>query len=147
MMRKYRAYNTKLKKMMQVLSIELDPELGGVEVWGKASVDYLTGARDAERDLWTWEECEVMDYVGKSSVNDKEFYESDIVCYQRNYHSVIIAQRGVIVRIPHNWGFIVLDPSDGKYYGLHEDWEVIGNIHENPELLEQPVKEVPGERE
>jgi len=133
---KYRAYNKKLKSMAQVLSLELDSEFGGVEVWGKASVDFETGEHDATRDFWSWDDCEVMEYVGKADKAGKEIYEGDIV-----------KVRGIDRRFRVTWGKFTdtWDFLRGETWMLahetlymnKENCEVIGNIYANPELLKE----------
>lgn len=57
---KYRAWHKQLKKMMPVLEINLDPEFGGVFVWGKAYYDTDTGEHEADKDFWPWSDIELM---------------------------------------------------------------------------------------
>jgi uncharacterized phage protein (TIGR01671 family) len=130
---KYRAYNKKLKKMAQVIAIELDPELGGVEVWGRDHVSYLTGEHEADRDFWPWDDCVEMEYVGKADKIGKEIYEGDVVRVNGGeprfefVSHVIFAQAAFRVAAVYNQGF----PDT-------QDIEVIGDIYRNPELAEEP---------
>ncbi len=56
----YRAWNTRLKRMADVLTLDLDPETGGVEVLGGPVVqNVITGAYAAERVFWPWSEVEL----------------------------------------------------------------------------------------
>ncbi len=122
---KYRAYHKTLKKMQQVLAIELDPEPGGVEVWGKASVDFNTGEHEAARDFWAWDEIVLMQCTGLQDRNDKEIYEGDIVRYLDNTSWGLVEKTATIEDIRHLPDFTC------------SKWEeVIGNIWENRELME-----------
>ena len=61
--------------------------------------------------------------------NGKKIFEGDIVCFNGKY--------GKIVFRPH-FGEYELETDSGEYFPIcyHEEFEVRGNIHDNPELLE-----------
>ncbi len=76
-------------------------------------------------------------YTGFKGKNGIDVYEGDIVEAPDYY-----AKRGIVIQIPPIWG--LYDGVDGVCDGfIEEDWEeftVIGNRHDNPELLQ--VREV-----
>lgn len=129
---KFQAWHKAQRKMQPVLAIELDPEFGGVEVWGKPYTDFLTGEHWADKDLWTWDDIELRQSTGMLDRNGKDTYEGDIVEYDA------IGGRGVVTWEPSHPGFIIFgENEEGRAgYVLHNDWVVIGNKFEHPELLE-----------
>ena len=69
--------------------------------------------------------------TGISDCNEVEVYEGDIIreCFDGSLYRVLFADRALC--------FMFYDLTDKHYY-LNEnlgDFEVIGNIHENPELI------------
>jgi hypothetical protein len=72
-------------------------------------------------------------YTGLKDKNDKEIYEGDILEYDelKKYYEVM----------RHNGAYLVKGLFEkGIYYPLNTLGKVIGNIYENPELLEGEKK-------
>lgn len=71
----------------------------------------------------------IMQFTGLTDKNGKEIYEGDIVKHLNGqcYEIIFQSARGCF---GCNWNATAVPPSDS------ERWEVIGNIYENPELLE-----------
>ena len=95
-----------------------------------------------------YEDAEVMQYTGLRDKNRKEIYEGDLLNEIRyppdkngNYDSVPVFIKDNIVQVGFNEGCFTADEahlwrfisniSDNE----KTDYEIIGNIHENPELL------------
>lgn len=79
-------------------------------------------------DLW-----HVMQYTGLKDRNGVEVYEGDVVKYLTHTAHVFWS--------PQDFGFVHYNEVIGGYAGLsfftgYKDFEVIGNIHQHPELLE-----------
>jgi uncharacterized phage protein (TIGR01671 family) len=109
------------------------------EVWEMAQNDYS---------------AKVMQFTGLLDKTGKEIYEGDIVVDEDYpwFDNKEPNYRGVVEWVYSQWQLIAhcVNPnksgiSDGMNYGLNDNgfddgenstWEVIGNIYENPELLE-----------
>ncbi|MCK5225136.1 MAG: hypothetical protein KAQ89_00305 [Planctomycetes bacterium] len=94
------------------------------------------------------EELELMQYTGRKDKNGVEIYEDDILHYEGHFYHIASNWRNrgksiktevngnFPVKYEDNTGFQMYNQGIG-YYKIHSvDVEVIGNIHENPELLE-----------
>ena len=86
--------------------------------------------RDDKNDVYTLEaradEYELMQYTGLKDKNKKEAYEMDIIKFADGKTNEIVWRDG---------GFTLRFSILSCLSELTEDWEVIGNIYENPELL------------
>lgn len=69
----------------------------------------------------------LMQWTGLTNASTCKIFEGDIV----DYHGIHVC--GVVTWVDENAGFKVI--SHQKAYTLHDGWEVIGNIHENSDLL------------
>ncbi len=78
---------------------------------------YWSGEVDAET---------VGEYTGRKDKNGKEIYEGDIIKDESELIFKIVFFRGCFCFKDHDQHYIITTP---------EDLEIIGNIHENPELL------------
>lgn len=128
---KFRAWDDGKKEWL--LGYEM-PNLGGFslfgemmlfEEWARVLNEYLLGIPNKFKDL------KVMQYTGLKDKNGKEIYEGDIV------RSEVWA--GEAYSVSFNRGGFCFGNGDKNY--LHdakylESFEVIGNIYENPELLD-----------
>ena len=139
---KFRAYirdknprvPSEINKIVEVKSLHLGSK--------KAIIGYSGGNYSIKFD-----EIELMQYTGLKDKNGKEIYEGDIVlyqdweqCYEGGGNDSFI-NKGIVEYNESNCCFNVteretIDIEDVLYKG-NEDLEVIGNIYENPELLEK----------
>lgn len=71
-------------------------------------------------------------YTGLKDRNDVEVYEGDIVEITDTFHTYNVA---IIWLEDGAWGFDVDDPDEYGYLSEWDNMEVVGNIFENPELL------------
>ena len=101
---------------------------------------------NCEIDARSFEETEIeevilMQSTGLKDKNGKEIFEGDVVQYQNT--KVPSADSKGVIRYFDNWAMFGIDIEHNEpralfFNGLadHISLEVIGNIYENPELLE-----------
>ena len=119
---KFRAWDKQEKQMMKVSAISLENKEIGVK-------DFRT------YHFFRIKNIELMQYTGLKDKNGTEIYEGDVIKVERD---------GIIYRVEWIHGGFGLEPRyNSPFYPrlgnveLREKIEVIGNIHENPELLEE----------
>ena len=72
-------------------------------------------------------------YIGVTDKNGRKIFEGDIVEYGGTHHQVVFEKRcgnayfGIVMSEIETWGFSNATPANGM--------EVIGNIHDNPEMI------------
>lgn len=130
---KYRAWDKEYKKMCDVASVDFENH--GVEiVWCESSLEQM--AHFVEED-----KVELIQYTGLKDKNGVEICEGDIIDdgtrigsirYSTNAASFYFGttnQHGVKIAITntHSWYWNIEDETDCK---------IIGNIYENPKLME-----------
>lgn len=119
------------------LPIEGEPLMGGGKetcIVTKPGLSYYDGV------LMTYDECVEVDpdtvgqFTGLTDKNGTKIFEGDIVRYGDTIHRVVFEQRNGTAYFG-----LVYAACETLPFGHYQDLkqiEVIGNIHDNPELLE-----------
>lgn len=120
---KFRVWQKDKKVMMDVKEYDFENK----EIW-------------AENITGTWykdDGLEIMQYTGLKDKNGKEIYEGDIV--KGHYYKEGIAYRfiGKVKYIGSKYEICGVKQYIGLATELNSTYEIIGNIYENPELLEE----------
>lgn len=90
---------------------------------------------DNECNLYEVDENTIGQFTGKKDKNGKEIYEGDILIhiYMGSVFKVEYSER--------NAAFMLIHPTNESYnmgiYDIENCFKVIGNIYDNPELLEE----------
>lgn len=116
-------------------------EVAKVDMWGDP-YQALCDLAAVDEELFDIYLCEVvlMQYTGRKDINDKEIYEGDIVSFDdcTSTESGYWEQGciGVVEWCNETVSFEVTNRLSAESYEVLDECVVIGNIHENPELLE-----------
>lgn len=127
---KFRVWDKVTKQMFTGFHLFGEMTLvGGIHAWQDEEAEKIGIKRDT---LGALNDLIEMQYTGLKDVNGKEIYEGDIVISQDGEKCRIDFYSGSFNATylpPADW-----DPMEPCRY-LDEEFEVIGNIYENPELL------------
>lgn len=119
---KFRAYNKKVKEMLPIESWDL--KYGGF---------YVPPNSIGDCKFWFNDDCEIMQYTGLKDKKINEIYEGDIVkiyYLEINLH-VIEFHKGMFGWFDYQNDFTIIAERNPE-----TRIEIIGNIYQNPELLE-----------
>lgn len=119
---KFRAWDKYENKIRKVRGINFTNK----DLWLKIEDNRIMGAN--------FFEVELMQYTGLKDKNGKEIYEGDIIKFTDNYNTDIPEKIGVVKF--NNASFYITDGAYSCYRWIDINIEIIGNIYENPDLLE-----------
>lgn len=124
---KFRAWDNLLNKMLVVYRISFDGPIDGVQVHC-----YLDdrGAEGSTEYAYDGDGLILEQFTGLTDVNGKEIYEGDIL-ENRKYRSIVKFSSGKFL------ADVVGTISRFDLIGETHGSKVIGNVHANPELLEE----------
>jgi uncharacterized phage protein (TIGR01671 family) len=128
---KFRTWVYGRERMYEVAGFAFGDEVGDVEILDEESGEYMCYNSKKK-------ECEVMQYTGLKDKNGKEIYEGDIVkrvngVYDWPEIEVIEFYNGNIAK---GCSPFIETGMSGWQSAEGDDCEVIGNIYENPNLIE-----------
>jgi len=120
---KFRVWDKKHKMMLPLDDLDFVLTSNGV---------FERRTRDYHEDEYYWtDQYELMQFTGLTDKNGKEIYEGDILIDEANRKRIVVFDYGAFKVMWNND-----NPTQLNLYPLNKHWEVVGNIHENPELLE-----------
>ena len=125
---KFRVWDNERNAMLNSKSVDIDFFEGKIEITSD-TIRYDEVYTDEIKDF------ELMQYIGLEDKNGREIYEGDIITITLDTGNVITGSVGMN---NGQWSIKYYD----RYYSLVSIWyemqpEVIGNIYENPKLLER----------
>lgn len=119
---KFRAFDKENKEMLYVSTLFLEGQFGG-EGFGVSNTPY----RNIDPET-------IMQYTELKDKNGVEIYEGDIVLFNEETYEVKWFDGAYVIKSKNSIrGITLLVNSYSEAYRL----KVIGNIYENPELLEK----------
>lgn len=119
---KFRAWNKKYKKMKAVEHLYL-----------KAKEIYVEPDDIGDTCMWFWVDCDVMQYTGLKDKDGNEIYEGDIIKYIATEQIEVVEWETRGECSCGCFSGFALTCTPGQY-------EIIGNSHENPELMDEAKK-------
>lgn len=121
---KFRAWDNAFEQMVEWDELKFDKDPGDKYIC-------FYEQEDGSESIWNGgADYTVLQYTGLEDKNDREVYDRDIC----NFYGRFGIEKGVIKFLRHGF-HIVLE--SGAAFKIDEFYlEVIGNIYENPELLE-----------
>ncbi len=150
---KFRAWDKRLKRFYYSTDLpKVDPSVGDTEwsfIQGNIKVMICTSAEKGRGSFWEDVDCEVEQRIGRY---EQETYQNDIVRvsaeepYSNNHLTFNYDWFFVGVVVCPNYEWIAQEPKDFLAFPLRDIansdtlLEVIGNTHQNPELIEELKK-------
>lgn len=119
---KFRAYIPNTQQMVEVKSLHLGTQ--------KIMYGYSNNSQSYGNRTTSFEDCLLMQYIGFEDNNGKKIYEGDII--NIDYGEVIVKA------VVEYCGASFFGSTNADNWDLNEyhKIEVLGNIYENPELME-----------
>lgn len=130
MEKKFRAWDKIYKKMLYDIQNDAEVNLGyylNLTFHDADPILFEKGHMDTRKVY------DVMQYTGLKDKNGKEIYEGDIVFYERTEANHVKGK----IEFEHGRYLIITDDGYSDLGGTTDFIRIIGNVYENPELLEK----------
>ena len=121
---KFRAFDKDLKRILKVKEIDFEYRIVTLEI-SELSIKKIL-----------FEDVELLQYTGLKDKNGKEVYEGDVFIHNNHKFEVVWDSTRFIGLDNNRSGKGYCCYVDSHYKDGSSSIEVIGNIYENPELLE-----------
>ena len=121
---KFRAWDKKEKKMYSVSTLWISGLTINV-------VETIASHSDRYKEI-PLKDCELMEFTGLKDRNGKEIYEGDIVTVQCGFEESDRSEPALVELVYGCWS------NGGSHLFGCKAHEIIGNVHEDAELLEKP---------
>lgn len=135
---KFRAWDNLLNKMLVVYRISFDGPVDGVQVHC-----YLDdrGAEGSTEYAYDGDGLILEQFTGLKDVNGKDIYEGDAVQPVSSYINLKRGKPFEVKKGNYVYGKWIAKDISNKKFGVDgcyfsDEMQLIGNVHENPELLE-----------
>ena len=132
---KFRAWLKDKREMCEVLMINFQKSYIGVKTKDYNIIQVGISWKYTQKVAW-FDDVELMQYTGLKDKNGKEIYEGDVLSKESYWGWFVGFEDGAFCKVPLN----EVQRLNWEHYRLIQDkisdWEIIGNIYENPELLE-----------
>ena len=149
---KLRAWQKYHKKMLEVLDIGFkDGEVNSVKVkYPEDTIPAVVTYKKNDKKFWLDDCIKLMQYTGLKDNNNNEIYEGDVLkqvkkssregyersSYDKNNFEVVFKYGSFWLQRPYDDSVYIRDfPNIDEFVGF-ECFKIVGNIYENPELLE-----------
>lgn len=127
---KFRAWNKEKKIMCYDNEDKTEEYFDGINSTEIGFINHRLSIPKDDSDWYFRSRYDVMQYTGLKDKNGKEIFEGDIVkCFKIHNSIVCMAE--------YAWGLKTKTLGFIPFSEIYGHFEVIGNIYENPELLEE----------
>ena len=131
---RFRAWDKESKRMFQVQALQFYGANNTVDACWTNGVDFDGESTLGEPELNNLHNLELMQYTGLKDRKGVEIYEGDVLFHPLQGRRKVYYPYSERVA---SYGLRDIDNGFGStLQDSHAVWEIIGNIYENPELLE-----------
>ncbi len=129
---KFRAWDFRNNQMCKVLKMDLESERVYIKMEDKSTV-FMDGSKNYINHVTMCKNVVLMQFTGLQDKNGVDIYEGDIVNVCGGIYYCRVWEHDSITVVDNLYCEFLIS---NFIYG-YENIEVIGNIHENPELIQK----------